>query len=64
MQISRRKGASRGRQEKEAIVTVYVLSCFGMVLLYIGVMCSGMCVVCTAVYCCVLLFTIGFVLIG
>ena len=28
MRISRKKGASRGRQEKGAIVTVYVLYCF------------------------------------
>ena len=28
MRISRKKGASRGRPEKGAIVTVYVLYCF------------------------------------
>ena len=28
VRISRKKGASRGRQEKEAIVTAYVLYCF------------------------------------
>ena len=47
-----RQGLLRGAgRKKEAIVTVYVLYYFGMVLLQIAFMNSGMCVV---LYCCLL----------
>ena len=61
MRILRKNGASRGRQEKEAIVTVYVLYCFDGNAVWYCYCCNlGSCIVVCAWYC----TAVYFVLIG